>query len=168
MKQRNPCAIQKNPSVCCRVKSVVQSEAEVLLSSLAHTRGLLQKNLDDYNAIVARYTTAFEATRATLVVDLEADEKALQSLMKKNKAVLFDGTDVVNLLPGSLIHSKVDKVSIPKTALAECKTQGFQDVIKTVESLDRDAIEKWPDAKLVLIGAIRKPKEEFNYSIKQG
>jgi len=37
-----------------------------------------------------------------------------------------------------------------------------------VESLDRDAIEKWPDAKLVLIGAERKPKEEFSYNIRQG
>jgi hypothetical protein len=35
-----------------------------------------------------------------------------------------------------------------------------------VESLDRDAISKWPDAKLVLIGAERKQKEEFSYDIQ--
>lgn len=141
-------------------------EAAVLLESISHTRGLMQKNLDDYNAIVARYTPAFEANRAVLANDLEADEKALFSLMKKHKGLIFDGTDVVNLPPGSLIHNKVDRVTIPKTALADCKAQGFQEVIKVVESLDRDAIEKWPDAKLVLIGAERKAKEEFKYSLK--
>jgi iron-sulfur cluster repair protein YtfE (RIC family) len=97
---------------------------------------------------------------------LNVAEKALMSLMKKNKSILFDGTDVVNLPPGSLIRNKVDKVSIPKTALAACKSQGFQEVIKVVESLDRDAIEQWPDAQLVLIGAERKPKEEFSYDLK--
>ena len=158
----------KNPSLDPSHKGrEVKAEAEVLLASIAHTRGLLQKNLDDYNAIVACYTPAFEATRAVLIADLESDEKALQSLMKRNKAVLFDGTDVVNLPPGSLIHSKVDKVSIPKTALAECEAQHFDDVIKTVKSLDRDAIEKWPDAKLVLIGAGRKTKEEYSYNLKK-
>ena len=80
MKQRNPCAMKANPSVSCRVKSVVQIEAEVLLASISHTWWMMQKNLDDYNAIVARYTPAFEATRAMLVANLEADEKALQAL----------------------------------------------------------------------------------------
>lgn len=163
MKQR-----KEAPSLDGRGLGRVKDEAEALLNSLARTRGLLQQNLDDYNAIVACYTPAFESTRATLVADIETDEKALQSLMKKNKAVLFDGTDVVNLPPGSLIHSKVDKVTIPKTALAACKGNHFNDVIKVVESLDRDAIEKWPDAKLVLIGAERKVKEEFSYNIRQG
>jgi hypothetical protein len=149
-----------------REEGLVKREAEVLLSSIAQTQGLLQDNLDKYNAIVARYTPLFEATRATLFADLEADGKALVGLMKQNKAVLFDGTDVVNLPPGSLIYNKKDHVTIPKTALKECKAQGFKDVIKIVESLDRDAIEKWPDAKLVLIGAVRKPKENFSYNIK--
>jgi hypothetical protein len=86
--------------------------------------------------------------------------------MKKNKGVLFDDTDVVNLAHGSLIREKGDHVTIPKTALAACKENKFTDVIKVVESLDRDEIEKWTDAKLTLIGAERKPKEEFNYSLK--
>ncbi|MFA5075621.1 MAG: host-nuclease inhibitor Gam family protein [Candidatus Babeliales bacterium] len=171
MKQLNgrDCSPNNPPDGAHGVRALqnVKSEAEALLYSLTNKRYLLQKNLDDYNAIVARYTPAFEETRAILAAGLEADEKVLQSLMKKNKAVLFDGTDVVNLPPGSLIHSKVDKISIPKTALAECEAQHFDDVIKIVKSLDRAAIEKWPDAKLVLIGAERKPKEEFSYDLKK-
>jgi hypothetical protein len=168
MKQHNDMDYSRNnPPDGAHALQNVKSEAEALLLSLARTRGLLQKNLDDYNAIVARYTPAFEAARATLVADLEADEKALQSLMKKNKAVLFDDTDVVNLKPGSLIRNEADHVSIPKTALLACEQQGFNDVIKTVKSLDRGAIEQWPDAKLLLIGAARNSKEEFKYTLKQ-
>jgi hypothetical protein len=113
--------------------------------------------------ITARYNGLLEPLRGE-----KADlEKALIKLMKKNKGVLFDGTDVVNLLHGSLIRETGDKVSIPKTALAACKENKFNDVIKIAESLDRPAIEKWPDAKLVLIGATRKPAEEFKYTIKK-
>jgi hypothetical protein len=36
-----------------------------------------------------------------------------------------------------------------------------------VESLDRDAIEKWPDERLFLIGAVRKPAEKFDYEISK-
>lgn len=144
----------------------IMVEAAALLASIAHTKGLMQKNLDDYNAIVARYTPAFEANRAMLASDLAADEKTLQFLMKKNKGLLFAAADVVNLESGSLIRNQADHVSIPKTALQACKDNEFIDVIKVVESLDRDAIEKWPDAKLVLIGAERKPRETFEYSLK--
>ena len=43
----------------------------------------------------------------------------------------------------------------------------FGEVVKIVKSLDREAIEKWPDERLFLIGAERKPKEEFNYDLKK-
>lgn len=93
-------------------------------------------------------------------------EKELIKLMKKNKAILFTSGDVVNLPPGSLIRNAGQKVVIPRTALQACKDNGFEDVIKKVESLDREAIEKWTDTKLVLIGAERKPSEEFKYDLK--
>jgi hypothetical protein len=143
----------------------VKSEATVFLASLALTQGIIDQTMAEYNATVERITAPYEQTIEKLRADLAADAKELIALMKKNKAVLFDGTDVVNLSHGSLIHSVGDKVTIPKTALAECKAQGFNDVIKIVESLDRDKIEKWPDAKLVLIGAQRKTKEEFSYDL---
>lgn len=119
------------------------------------------------NAEMAEVAARYGAWLNPLRDELAAREKELTTLMKKNKGVLFGGViDVVNLPHGSLIRNLADKVSIPKTALAECKANGFTDVIKIVESLDRDAIEKWPDAKLTLIGAERKPKEEFKYSLK--
>jgi len=119
------------------------------------------------NAEMAEITARYGHLLNPMRDEMAALEKEITALMKKNKAVLFDGTDVVNLANGSLIHEQGEKVSIPKTALDSCKANGFDDVIKIVESLDRDAIEKWPDAKLVLIGAARKPKEEFKYTVKK-
>lgn len=148
------------------VKSEVQNNANIMLSFLSRItdsiEDLMKKNATEMEVITAKYNGLL----LPLIEEKDDLEKGLISLMKKNKIVLFDATDVVNLPHGSLIRNKEDKVSIPKTALAECKAQGFKDVIKTVESLDRDKIEKWPDARLVLIGAERKPKEEFKYTVK--
>lgn len=147
-------------------QSDINAIAELLLQSIAHTTGLIKQQTDEYNAAVAALSEQFGKTIAHLRRDLAADEKALIAMMKKNKTVLFDGVDVVNLRPGSLIYNLTDHVTIPRNALAACKSNGFLDVVKSVESLDRAAVEKWPDAKLAAIGAERKPKEEFKYSLK--
>lgn len=147
--------------------TIVQETASAILRSLRDQNRSIA-NLEQYvqaemDKIENRHTPILTRYRE----DRDATEKQLITLMKQNKPILFDGTDVVNLPHGSLIHNIADKVSIPKTALAECKAQGFQDVIKIAESLDRDKIEKWPDAKLILIGAERKQKEEFSYDLKK-
>jgi hypothetical protein len=145
----------------------VRREAEVMLKSIAHTTGVIAGQVAEYTAAQEALAAKYEQAIATLNTYLAADEKALYSLMKINRRLLFDGTDVVNLPPGSLIRTEADKVKIPKTALADCEAQGFSEVIKIVKSLDRDAIEKWPDARLALIGAERLTKEEFNYDLKK-
>jgi phage host-nuclease inhibitor protein Gam len=112
---------------------------------------------------------ALDAEYGARIVPLKAELKlyvsSLVATMKSNKAMLFDGTDVVRLANGSLIHSVADKVSIPRDALAICEELGFDEVIKIAKSLDRDAVEKWPDERLILIGAERKQKEEFSYDL---
>jgi Bacteriophage Mu Gam like protein len=93
-------------------------------------------------------------------------EQSLVTLMKKERSYLFIGGDILYLENGSLIFNTKEKVSIPKNAVELCKEQKFFEVIKIAESVDRDAVEKWPDAKLLLIGAIRKTKETFGYELK--
>lgn len=148
-------------------KTYLHKASEELLSSIADKKRRMEEVVASYNKEIEPITAKHNQCMDYLKCAQEEDEKNLLAIMKKNKGVLFDGTDVVNLPHGSLIHTLGDKVSIPKTALAACKENEFLDVIKIVESLDRDAIEKWPDAKLVLIGAERKPKEEFEYSLKK-
>jgi phage host-nuclease inhibitor protein Gam len=146
--------------------STVKEDANELLSYLRDvTEGIADLEARA-NAEMAEVTARYGAWLNPLRDELAARGKELIALMKKNKGVLFDGTDVVDLVNGSLIREKGEKVTIPKTALAACKENKFTDVIKVVESLDRAAIEKWPDAKLLLIGAARKAVEELKYNIK--
>jgi len=121
----------------------------------------------EYNEEAAALARRYDAKLHNLRQARDRDHGILMKLMKQLKGIFFDGTDVVNLRAGSLIHNVEDKVTIPRTALATCETLGFNDVIKIAKSLDRDAVEKWPDAKLFLIGAERKPVEEFSYDLKK-
>ncbi len=141
----------------------VRSEAEELLLAIAVSQTRIDLLTEQFNEEIERLKAHYEGMIAPMKATVERDGKALQGLMKANKAVLFDGTDVVRLVNGTLIREAGDKVTIPKTALAKCEELGFMEVIKTVKSLDRDAVEKWPDERLFLIGAERKTKEEFSY-----
>lgn len=130
---------------------------------LAHIRALEAEAEGKIKFIQAGYEELIAPVRERL----QKNVAWLKDTMKSNKNLLFDGTDVVRLPSGSLIRSVADKVSIPRDALEKCEAQGFSDVIKIVKCLDRDAIEKWPDPKLILIGATRKTKEEFSYDLKE-
>lgn len=99
--------------------------------------------------------------------DIEKMKTELISLMKKERKILFDGRDIVHLDYGDLLCVKDQKVSIPRDALEKCEELHFDDAIKIAKSLDREAVEKWPDEKLFLIGAERKPVTKFSYEVKK-
>ena len=159
--------VKSTPSLEGRGLGRVKEEADELLTYMRDVIDGIADLEARANAEMAEVAARYNGLLNPLRDEFAARGKELIALMKRNKAALFDGTDVVDLVNGSLIREKGEKVTIPKTALAACKENKFTDVIKVVESLDRAAIEKWPDAKLVLIGAERKPKEEFKYTIKK-
>jgi hypothetical protein len=146
--------------------ATVHGNADAYLYEIAKRTTDIESLRSEYEAAIREVTDQYALRIEAREVLLKSSIAAITQIMKFNKKILFDGTDVVNLLHGSLIHETAKKVTIPKTALKACKENKFNDVIKIVESLDRDAIEKWPDAKLVLIGAERKKKEEFKYTVK--
>jgi hypothetical protein len=160
MKQRKSSDV--NPA-----KAGIQEQANGYLREIAIRTA-------DIEALHAECEEAIQEAKARYALRIEARDvllksavTALMQTMKFNKKILFDGTDVVNLPHGSLIHSVKDKVSIPRDALAKCEELGFDEVVKIAKSLDREAVEKWRDEKLFLIGAERKPKEEFSYDLKK-
>jgi len=156
----------KGEKVKCEKIGTIREDANEKLLLMKHIHERIADLQDKANAAMEAALQPYKAFLEALQIDKAELEKQLITLMKKNKGVLFDGTDVIDLQAGSLIREKAKKVSIPKTALAECKKNKFLDVIKVVESLDRAAIETWPDAKLTLIGAARKAVEEFKYTVK--
>lgn len=145
----------------------VRAEAEELLLAIAVSHTGIDLLTEQFNGEIERLKAHYEGMMAPMKASVERDEKALQGLMKAHRAALFDGSDIVRLVNGTLIREAGDKVTIPKTALAKCKELGFTDVVKVAESLDRAAVEKWPDERLFLIGAKRKPDEKFEYELKR-
>lgn len=149
----------------------LHGQADDLLENIKAFQGIIDDMTTEYNDAVARLKADYEAKLKPFKEDLATDEKTLVGLMKAGKKALFDRTDVVYLPHGMLLYTKKDKVSIPRdhdAVIAICEEQGFGEVVKIVKFLDREAIEKWPDERLFLIGAERKPKEEFNYDLKKG
>ncbi|MDX9820638.1 MAG: host-nuclease inhibitor Gam family protein [Syntrophales bacterium] len=142
-------------------------QADRLLAEISQHKKEIEHVLKQYEEELARAAEYCRAQTQPLKELLALCEAALTKLMKLEKRALFAVGDVLNLDHGSLIHSLVDKVSIPRDALGKCEELGFTEVVKIVKSLDREAIEKWPDQRLFLIGAERKPKEGFNYDLKK-
>jgi len=145
-----------------KIKADADNRLAEIISRTADINDLRAECESEMRKVTEKYALRIEARD----VLLESAIVALMQVMKHNKNILFVSTDVVDLVNGSLIREKGEKVSIPKTALNACKENKFTDVIKIVESLDRAAIETWPDAKLTLIGAARKSVEDFKYSLK--
>ncbi len=143
----------------------IKSQADEFLLAIRGTTEEIDAILAKYNAAAEELKALYETALAPLRQLLKDDDASLKTLMRHDKKILFDGTDIVRLANGSLIHSVADKVSIPRDALAACEAMGFDEVIKIAKSLDRDAVEKWPDERLVLIGAERKPQEKFSYDL---
>jgi hypothetical protein len=146
--------------------AIVRGTADTYLQALYYHTVELDNLRAAYELAIKEVDKKYALKLEALEALKKSCDLAIMQTMKYEKKILFDGTDVVNLPHGSLIRNVGDHVTIPKTALESCKENKFNDVIKIVESLDRDAIEKWPDAKLVLIGAERKKKEEFKYTVK--
>jgi hypothetical protein len=140
--------------------------ADLRLAEIAHSNARIEVLEAEARAAIQAVEREYYDKMAPIKEMLKLSVFWLTTSMKSDKAVLFDGTDVVRLTNGSLIHSVADKVSIPRDALARCEELGFAEVVKIAKSLDREAVEKWPDERLILIGAERKQKEEFSYDLK--
>ena len=117
---------------------------------------------------IARITAEYEEKLAPHRLLIASADKALTGLMKAEKKALFADGDVVSLPYGSLIRNQDWKVTIPRDALGKCEELGFAEVIKIAKSLDREAVEKWADERLFLVGAERKPATKYSYEVKKG
>lgn len=99
---------------------------------------------------------------------LKAVEKDLVKLSKTHRATLFAAGDRLDLQHGALLHQVEMRVRRAKSVTVELlKGLGFADGVKVSESVNWDAIEKWPDEKLVAIGTERKERETFEYETVQ-
>ena len=97
---------------------------------------------------------------------VEGLNKDLVALMKKNSEAIFEGEERVELGHGSLLFTIEERVVKARGVLEKLKEQKFTGAIKVVESVDWDALEKWPVERLVLVGTKRKREEIFSWELK--
>lgn len=143
----------------------ILAEADALLWSIQVSEDIIRDLTTEYNDAVTRLAANYESRLRAAREGITNDARALIALMKSHRRELFAATDIVRLSHGALIRELASRVTIPRDALAKCEELGFADAIKIAKSLDREAVEKWPDARLLLIGAERKQREEFSYDL---
>ena len=143
-----------------------RERADELLEEL----GLLRLELSDIEAqaeaelraVRERYAANIDRYRS----EIAAREKELKGLMKARDPEIFDGADKVTLRHGLLLRSEGYKVRIPRDALPKIEAQGWHEAIKVVKSVDRDVVSKWPESRLVVIGAERRRVVNYEYELK--
>jgi phage host-nuclease inhibitor protein Gam len=143
-----------------------EAQADSLLADIRVLGELIAALEAEVQAKIAALTAEYEEKLAPRRLLLASADKALTGLMKAEKKTLFAGGDVVKLPNGSLVREQGYRVTIPRDALGQCEKLGFAEVIKIAKSLDREAIEKWADERLFLIGAERKPATKYSYEVK--
>ena len=141
--------------------------ANTLLMAIAEHKKRVELVEAAYNKEAEILQKKYKDQVKTYSEALTIAEQSLIKLMKKERQYLFIGGGVLTLASGSLIFNTKEKLRIPKDAVEKCEEQGFTDAIKIVKQLDREVVETWPDAKLVLIGADKKTVDEFGYELKR-
>lgn len=147
----------------------IKRDADKLLEEISIVHEALRALEDAAEREMAAVREKYKNRIVELQYSMGVRSASLLDLMKKTKALLFDlgeKKDQVDLEHGILLYGKEDKVSIPRNALTKIEAQGWEEAIKTVKSVDREVVEKWPDEKLIIIGAKKKPKEVFSYELK--
>jgi hypothetical protein len=135
--------------------------AEELLKTIAYGRKAFEEVEREARLEMERVKALYEERIRKRQKFLKTHEDSLVALMKRRQ--VFDGADKVTLASGVLLWLRAPKVSIPRDALQKMDALGWTDGIKVVRSIDRDALDKWPDTMLAQIGAERKEKEVFSY-----
>jgi len=148
------------------MQKAVRSEADQLLDAIGKATARLKtaeaEAEKELEIVRAHYARGIDPLRDRL----KELDKELITLMKSRCVPLFDGKDTVKLLHGILLYAREMRVSIPKDALMKILAQGWNEAIKIVKSIDRAVVEKWPDERLVVIGAKRKEKKTYSYELK--
>lgn len=144
----------------------VHEQADALLEEMVEFSGMIETAEAEAEREIESIRRRYAADIDPLKEILNVLDRDLVGLMKKQKAKVFDGKDTVKLVHGILLYARKMRVTIPKDALIRIEGQGWKEAIKLAKSVNRAVVEKWPDERLVVIGAKRKAKETFGYELK--
>ena len=149
-----------------------QKQAEGALAEMAALeRKMAQAKLD-----MQEECDAAKAKAGETIAPLESRYKELDAALKKwatmNKSVLFAERKTLDLafgVIGFLASTKIKQMNNVSEAdtLAKLKQFGFTDGIRLIETPDKEAMEKWPEDRLALVGCVRRTTDNWHCKTKQ-
>jgi len=128
--------------------------------------------LYDLNAVaiqdMERIKAALREKAAPLMARHKLLDKEILGLEKKHRAIFFERPDDIVRLPhGTLIFNVQEHVKRAKGVLENLEALGLEEGLKREVAVDWEALEAWPDEKLILAGTERVRKEVFAYELKE-
>lgn len=143
-----------------------REKADAILWGLRRYKFSLQKVQEDAEAELARVREKYQEEISNLEALIAVSEKKLKAIMKDHDPEIFGGSDKVTLSNGLLLRSESYKVRIPRNALPKIEAQGWHEAIKVVKSINRGVVGKWPESRLMIIGAERRKVVNYEYEIR--
>ena len=144
-----------------------KEQVDLLLRDIAVNKDLLQACQDRATADIQKINQRYapEIKRLSGIVD--AGEKKLERLVKKNRSTILDGEDRADLSNGSVMLKTERRVKQIKGMLKKLKAAGLTVAIKVArEVVDWDCVQKFNDATLERLGTKRIEKDLFSYELK--
>lgn len=149
-----------------------KEQAEGVLAEIAAIdRKLVQVQVAMQEEIDAAKKKAADAKLA-----LENRRKELNDAVKKwatmNKSLYFEKRKSLDLAFGSFgfqastVIQQMNGVSAEES-IEKIEKFKFMDGIRIIKELDKDAIAKWPDERLALVGLTRRDKDTFWLKVNQ-
>lgn len=150
------------------VRQSVRDEADYLLAGI----GAAQRDLARINANYEREIAEIREYYGSFVKDatqrLAKREKALNALVRKEKAALLGDNDRADLPHGALLLTVERRVKRIKGMLERLKQRGFGFCIRIAESVNWAAVEELPNDALEGLGTEWVEKERFSYEVREG
>lgn len=141
---------------------------DALLGSLGEAEAAHAAVAGEYGRALSSLKALYAEKLAPLKAAVDAAGKDIEAQAKASHAVLFDGTDQVTLAHG-LIRFAESKVVVKARGVTVegLEALGYLDGVKIEKSVDWDALQLWPDEKLIAAGTERKEKRTYSWELNQ-
>lgn len=149
-----------------------QKQAEGALAEMA----ALERKIEQAKLVMQEEADAAKAKAQGIITPLEARWKELNGAIKKwatmNKSVLFVERKSLDLAFGSfgfVASTKVQQMNGvgEEETITKLKQYGFTEGIRIIEEVNKEAMEKWPEERLALVGCLRRSADNWFCKVKQ-
>jgi len=154
-------------------QSASQASAQVadqLLEEIAIEQMKLSRINRDWDAAIQELERQYGESAKKVKGRIKDLEKRLTKHARAAKDVLFESdSDRLQLKNGALIYSVSKRVKRAQAVTPErLEKLGYLDGVRIEKRVKWEALEDWPDEKLLEAGTERVRKENIEYEIKEG